>query len=227
MSELPDRFRAFLAEKVGDRVDRGVRVLSADDLPPGDVVIRVAWSSVNYKDALATIPDGRVARISPLVPGIDLAGTVVESTASEPEIRVGAEVLVHGYELGQSHHGGFAELARVPAGWVVPLPDGLDAKEAMVVGTAGFTAALSITRLEERGLQPRHGPVIVTGATGGVGRTAVELLARRGYEVWASTGKADARDELLALGAREIVPREEVIAESSKPLEHERWAAAV
>ncbi len=187
----------------------------------------VAFACCQQTTSRREIPDGRVARISPLVPGIDLAGTVVESTASEPEIRVGAEVLVHGYELGQSHHGGFAELARVPAGWVVPLPDGLDAKEAMVIGTAGFTAALSITCLEERGLQPRHGPVIVTGATGGVGRTAVELLARRGYEVWASTGKADARDELLALGAREIVPREEVIAESSKPLDHERWAAAV
>lgn len=225
MAKTPDRFRAFVAEKVGDRVERGVRELSPTDLPHAEVVVRVAWSSVNYKDALAAIPEGRVARISPLVPGIDLAGTVVET--ADAGIAVGSQVLTHAYELGVSHHGGFAEYARVPAGWVVPLPDGLDAREAMVIGTAGFTAALSIARLEERGLEPDDGPVIVTGATGGVGRTAVELLARRGYEVWASTGKAEARDELLALGAREIVPRDEVTAESSKPLEHERWAAAV
>ncbi len=225
MAELPASFRAFVAEKVDDRVERGVRRLTLADLPPGEVVVRVAWSGVNYKDGLATIPNGKVARISPIVPGIDLAGEVVAS--DDPGVAVGAQVLAHGYELGVARHGGYAEYARVPAGWIVPLPDGLTAREAMAVGTAGFTAALSVARLEARGLDPTDGPVLVTGATGGVGRTAVAILVDRGYEVWASTGKAEAHEELIALGAAGIVPRAEVVAESPRPLESERWAAAV
>ena len=225
MSSLPDSFQAFVAEKVDDGVVRGVRTVGWTDYPPGDVTIRVDWSSVNYKDGLATIANGKVARISPLIPGIDLAGEVVESDA--PDIPVGLAVLAHGYDLGVAHHGGYGQYNRLPADLVVPLPAGLTGREAMVIGTAGFTAGLSIVRLEARGLTPSNGPVLVTGASGGVGRTAVGILLERGYEVWASTGKAAAVEDLTALGVTGFVPREEVAAESSRPLERERWAAAV
>jgi len=225
MTALPARFRAFVAEKVDDRVERAIRELGPDDLPPGEVSIRVAWSSVNYKDGLATIPNGKVARISPLIPGIDMVGTVVAS--DDPAIGAGDEVIAHGYDLGVARHGGYAEYERVPAGWIVPLPAGLSARDAMAIGTAGFAAGMSVVALEARGLTPDHGPVLVTGATGGVGRTALAILVERGYEVWASTGKADAHDELVALGAAGIIPRAEVVAESTRPLESERWAAAV
>jgi acrylyl-CoA reductase (NADPH) len=218
-------FRAFVAERVDDRVERGVRMFAAADLPPGEVSVRVAWSSVNYKDGLATVLNGRVARIDPLIPGIDLAGEVIAS--DDPEIEVGSQVLAHGYELGVARHGGYAEYNRLPAGWVVPLPDGLTARDAMTIGTAGFTAGLSIARLEGRGLSPSLGPVLVTGATGGVGRTAIAILLERGYETWASTGKAAAHEDLVALGVAGILSREEVTAESPRPLESERWAAAV
>jgi putative YhdH/YhfP family quinone oxidoreductase len=224
-SDLPEQFRAFVAEKVDDRVERGVRMFPAADLPPGEVTVRVDWSSVNYKDALATIPNGKVARISPLIPGIDLAGTVIASDA--PEVAVGSQIIAHGYELGVARHGGFAEYARVPAGWTVPLPEGLTTREAMAVGTAGFTAALSIARLEANGLVPTDGPVLVTGASGGVGRTALAILVERGYECWAATGKPDVHAELIGLGATGILSRDEVTAESPRPLESERWAAAV
>jgi acrylyl-CoA reductase (NADPH) len=222
---IPDRFRAFVAERNGDRVERGVRQFAAEDLPPGDVDIRVAWSSVNYKDALATVPTGKVARISPIIPGIDLAGEVIRSRIRS--IRRGDRVIVHGYELGASHHGGYAEYARVPADWVVPLPPGLSLREAMAIGTAGYTAAMSVVALEDRGLTPAAGPVLVTGASGGVGSTAVAILADRGYEVWAATGKEEEHARLLALGAAGFISREECTADSPKPLESERWAGAV
>jgi acrylyl-CoA reductase (NADPH) len=218
-------FRAFVAERADDRVERGVRSFAAVDLPPGEVTVRVSWSSVNYKDGLSTIPNGRVARINPLIPGIDLAGEVIAS--DDPEIEVGSQILAHGYELGVARHGGYTEYNRLPAGWVVPLPGGLTARDAMTIGTAGFTAALSIARLESRGLSPSLGPVLVTGATGGVGRTAIAILLERGYETWASTGKAAAHEDLVALGVSGILSREEVTVESPRPLETERWAAAV
>jgi acrylyl-CoA reductase (NADPH) len=224
MSAIPATFRAYVAEKVGDAVERGVRDFREADLPPGDVEIRVAWSSVNYKDGLATRADGKVARISPLIPGIDLAGEVIAS--EDPAIAVGESVLAHGYELGVSRDGGFAEYARVPAGWVVPLAPGLSPREAMAIGTAGFTAAKSVVALEERGLEPADGPVLVTGASGGVGGTALAILAERGYEVWAATGKPDEAARLLTLGAAGILTRDEVTGEG-RPLESERWAAAV
>jgi acrylyl-CoA reductase (NADPH) len=228
MTAVPATFRAFVAEK-GERdgapvVDRGVREVAETDLPPGEVEIRVAWSSVNYKDGLATRVDGKVARISPLMPGIDLAGTVVSS--DDPAIAVGANVLAHGYELGVSRHGGYAEYQRVPAGWVVPLAPGFTPRDAMAIGTAGFTAAMSVVALEERGLKPANGPVLVTGASGGVGGTALAILAERGYEVWAATGKPDEAERLTALGAAGVMTRDEVTAEG-KPLETERWAGAV
>lgn len=215
--------RAFVAEKTDDGVTRGVRDFELDS--KGDVLIRVLWSSVNYKDALATLPKGGVARISPLVPGIDLAGVVEEGSGSG--FAVGDEVLAHGYELGMSHHGGYAEYARVPAGWVVPLRFGLSPRDAMAIGTAGYTAALSVLALERRGLTPAAGPVLVTGATGGVGSKAVDMLAGRGYEVVASSGKAEAPEFLHALGASTVVSREDVIGDPSRPLEKPRWAGAV
>ena len=223
---MDQEFQAFVAEQQDDKVERGLQTLRPDQLPEGDVLVQVAYSSVNYKDALATIPKGQVARISPLVPGIDLAGDVVES-ASE-EISQGQEVIVHGYDLGVAHHGGFAEYARAPAGWVIPLPEGLSKKQAMALGTAGYTAALSVHLLEQqRGLSAGDGPVLVTGATGGVGSTAVGILAARGYEVVASSGKESEHDYLRELGATEILSREETSAESERPMEKPRWAAAI
>jgi acrylyl-CoA reductase (NADPH) len=209
--------RAFVAEKTEDRVVRGIREdYDSGDLGEGDVLVRVAWSSVNYKDALATIAKGQVARISPLIPGIDLAGTDEDS---------GEEVLAHGYELGVSHHGGYAEYARVPSEWIVPLPDGLSARQAMTIGTAGYTAARCVIALETAGLNPDAGPVLVTGASGGVGSTAVDILAARGYEVVASSGKG--ADFLLSLGAAEVISREEAAGDASRPLEKARWAGVV
>jgi acrylyl-CoA reductase (NADPH) len=223
MSAIPATFRAYVAERLEDRVERGVREFRERDLPPGEVEVRVEWSSVNFKDGLATRFDGKVARISPLIPGIDLAGVVVES--DDPWIPAGMPVLAHGYELGVSRHGGYAEYERVPAGWVVPL-NGLTTREAMAIGTAGFTAAMSVAALEDRGLDPADGPVLVTGASGGVGGTAVAILADRGYEVWAATGKADEIARLHVLGAVGFLTRDEVTAEG-KPLESERWAGAI
>jgi acrylyl-CoA reductase (NADPH) len=222
---MPRTFDAFVADRVDDRVERGVRSFAADDLPPGEVTVKVEWSSVNYKDALATIPNGKVARISPLIPGIDLAGVVVAS--SDPATHPRDRVLAHGYDLGMSRHGGYAEYQRVPAAWVVPLPSGLTTRDAMAIGTAGFTAAMSVAALEDRGLLPGAGPVLVTGASGGVGSTAVAILAQRGHEVWAATGKEQERDWLRGLGATGFVSRDESTAESTRPLESERWAGAV
>jgi len=224
MPAYPETFRAYVVNRDGDRFERGLRSLVLADLPEGDVEIRVDWSSVNYKDGLAATADGKVARAYPLVPGIDLAGTVIRS--AHPAFRPGAQVIAHGYDLGVSRHGGFAEMARVPSEWIVPLPPGLSLREAMALGTAGFTAALSVVELEARGLDPSGGLVLVTGATGGVGSTAVSILAELGYEVWASTGKDDERAWLETLGAVGFLTRDEVTAEG-RPLESERWAGAV
>ena len=224
MTSIPSTFRAYVAEKIGDRVERGVREFAEADLPAGEVEIRVAWSSVNYKDGLATRADGKVARISPLIPGIDLAGEVVASR--DRSIGPGTIALAHGYDLGVSRHGGYTEYQRVPVGWVVPLAPGLSPREAMAIGTAGFTAAMSVVALEDRGLQPDSGPVLVTGASGGLGGTALAILAERGYEVWAATGKEDEAPRLRELGASGILSRDEVTAEG-RPLEAERWAGAI
>lgn len=222
----PSTFAAFVVERrADDSVAAGLRSLSLDDLDPGEVTVDVEWSSVNYKDAMTTRPGNRVARRSPLVPGVDLVGTVVVS--DEPAITPGSSVVVHGYDLGVARHGGFAARARVPAAWVVPLPVGLDPRRAAVIGTAGFTAALSLQRLEANGLTPGAGPVLVTGATGGVGSLAVALLAGRGYEVVASTGKAAARPYLSDLGASEVIDRDGWPDGSGRALGSERWAAAV
>ncbi len=205
-------------------VESRIVEVTLDDLDPGDVVIRVAYSSVNYKDALAATGAGRILKRFPLIGGIDLAGTVVSSAT--PAFQEGDAVLVTGYDLGVAHDGGYAGFARVPADWVVPIPDGLTAREAMAIGTAGFTAALSIARLEENGLAPEAGPVLVTGATGGVGSVAVELLARLGYAVTALTGKDDQHDHLRSLGASEVLSRNG-LEMGVRPLEKATWAGAV
>lgn len=220
-----DTFRALVVDKTEDGVSVGIHDWPPDRLMDGTVTIRVEYSSVNYKDGLAASANGRVARRYPLIPGVDLAGTVVES--ADARHTVGDTVIVHGHDLGVAHHGGFAALARVPGDWVVPLPDGLTTKQAMALGTAGFTAALSVARLEELGLTPGDGPVLVTGASGGVGSTAVDILAARGYSVAASTGSTDAHGFLRDLGASEILDRAETSAASERPLERTRWAGAV
>lgn len=220
MPSPPETFDTLVAtHEEGARPS--VRQLAALDLPPGDATVEVAWSSVNYKDALAARPDGQVARISPLVPGIDLAGKVVDGPGA------GTEVLAHGYEIGVARHGGFGRYARVPADWVVPLPDGLSARDAMTIGTAGFTAGLAVLELQARGVQPGSGPILVTGATGGVGSVAVSILSRLGHEVVASTGKADAEPWLRELGASEVISREEAAGEPGRPLLRQRWAGVV
>ena len=225
MTAIPTTFPAYVAERVDERVERGLRAFRAEQLPEGAVEVRIDWSSVNYKDALATTADGKVARISPLIPGIDLAGEVIAS--DDPGVAVGDAVLAHGYDLGVARHGGFGAFTRLPAEYIVPLPAGLSARDGMTIGTAGFTAAMSVAALERHGLRPGDGPVLVTGASGGVGSTAVAILAARGHEVWAGTGKPDEESRLRALGAAGVVGRDELIAESPRPLESARWAGAV
>jgi acrylyl-CoA reductase (NADPH) len=220
-----DSFIAFTATNTDGVMTRAVGPRSLSELSPDGVLIDVAYSSVNFKDGLATTAKGRVARISPLIPGIDLSGVVAQDgVAGFPK---GTRIVAHGYDLGVAHHGGYAQKAKVPVEWLVPLPSGLDLQEAMVIGTAGYTSALSILELEGRGLTTASGPVLVTGATGGVGSVAVAILAARGYEVVASTGKAGAEPYLKAIGASSIIDRAELSAEGGKPLESMLWAAAV
>ncbi|HET9078649.1 MAG TPA: acryloyl-CoA reductase [Acidimicrobiales bacterium] len=219
-----DAFPAFVAAKSDDGFRRGLAQLEPSDLPADGVLVDVEWSSVNYKDALASTPDGRVARVSPLVPGIDLAGRVAEDADG---LDAGTPVLAHGYDLGVARHGGFAARARVPAEWIVPLPTGLDSREAMVIGTAGYTAALSVIRLQEHGVTPEAGRILVTGATGGVGSMAVNMLAGLGYEVVASTGKAQSHEYLRELGAIDVVDRATLGGSAGRPLDSMLWAGAV
>lgn len=218
-------FRAFVVNKEGEEFSAGIKEVHMNDLPDDDVTIRVAYSSVNYKDGLASIPKGKIVNSYPFIPGIDLAGTVVESKDSR--YREGDDVIVTSYELGVSHFGGFSEYARVPGDWIVPLPKGLTLKEAMIYGTAGFTAALSIFRLEQNGLQPDFGDVLVTGATGGVGSMAVAMLAKKGYNVVASTGKESEHSFLRDIGAKEILSRGDIVGDKIPALGKQRWAAAV
>lgn len=198
--------------------------LTLGDLDPGEVVIQTHYSSVNYKDALAAMGAGRVMRRFPCIAGVDAAGVVVSSR--DVRFKAGDEVLVTGYEMGVAHDGGFAEYVRVPAEWVVPLPAALTLFDAMALGTAGFTAALAIHRLEHNGLSPDKGRVIVTGATGGVGSLAIQMLAQRGYQVVAMTGKVAEHAYLKHLGASEILPRDELEMEL-RPLEKAQWAGAL
>ena len=207
------------------KVAAGIERITVADLPPGDVLIRVAYSSLNFKDALATQAHPGVVRSLPHVPGIDCAGTVEESTS--PDYHAGDEVLVTGYDLGAAHWGGYAEFVRVPAEWIVPLPKGLTVRDAMIYGTAGFTAAQCVTAIVDREIGPERGPIVVTGATGGVGSIAVAILAKLGYDVEAVTGKPEHHDLLRRLGAKTILGRDEVIDTTDRPLLAARWAAAV
>ncbi len=194
-----DNFAALVARKNDDRIECAVETLEESGLPPGEVTVRVAYSSVNYKDALAVTPNGGVVRDYPIVPGIDLTGEVVDSQS--PEFAVGDAVLAHGYEIGTARHGGYAEYARLPADWVVALGS-LSPRDGAAIGTAGFTAAMSVQALMDRGITPDDGPILVTGATGGVGSVSVDLLAAAGYEVVASTGKPDAEAAIEGAGRR-------------------------
>lgn len=219
-------FKAFVINQDENRkVFSTLTTLDPAQLDAGEVLIRVHYSSINYKDALAATGAGKIIRRFPCVGGIDLSGEVVES--ADARFKAGDKVIATSFDIGVAHHGGYAEFARVPAGWVVPLPVGLDLLEAMALGTAGFTAALGVVRMEDNGLAPANGPVIVTGATGGVGGLAIDMLARLGYHVVALTGKASERDYLVELGAAEILLRSEIDFDKARPLEAARWAGAV
>jgi putative YhdH/YhfP family quinone oxidoreductase len=199
--------------------------MKLEELDAGNVVIKVAYSSVNFKDALAATGAGRIIRRFPCVGGIDLSGTVIES--GDPRFRKGDAVIATSYDIGVAHDGGYAQYARIPADWVVPLPKGLDLFESMALGTAGFTAALAVERMEHDGLKPGNGPVIVTGATGGVGSVAVDILAGAGYHVVALTGKENATDYLKGLGAKEVMLRSSLDLAKIRPLDKANWAGAV
>lgn len=218
-------FQAYVLRQDEQGVRGSVENMRLDQLPEGDVIVRVLYSGVNYKDGLASIPGGKIVRRYPFIPGIDLAGTVVHS--AHADYKEGDDVLCTGYELGVSHEGGFSQYARVKGEWLVPLPQGLSPRDAMAIGTAGFTAALSIEALIRNGLRQEQGAVLVTGATGGVGSFAVSILSQLGYSVTASTGKSSQRDWLLKLGANEVISREEAAASSKGAISAERWAAIV
>ncbi|MDW8259703.1 MAG: oxidoreductase, partial [Gammaproteobacteria bacterium] len=217
-------FKAFRIHQIDQRIVARFDTLTLADLQPGNVVVKVEYSSINYKDALAATGAGRILRRFPLVGGIDLAGVVVES--ADPRHKPGDAVLVTGCGLSETHDGGYSEYARVDGEWVIPVPAGFDTHQAMSLGTAGFTAALAIHRLEHNGQTPAKGPIVVTGATGGVGSIAIDMLAGRGYEVIAVTGKSESVPYLHELGARRVLLRG-AINYGSKPLESAQFAGAI
>lgn len=222
---MTDTFAALQTQSQADTfVTRLVR-RSLDQLPPGEVLIRVQWSSLNYKDALSATGNKGVTRNYPHTPGIDAAGVVVTDTSGQ--FAAGSEVLVTGYDLGMDTAGGYGEYIRVPAGWVLPLPAGMTTREAMLYGTAGLTAGLCVQALLDAGVAPGNGDILVTGASGGVGAVAVALLAHLGFTVIASSGKAEAAEWLRELGASEVVGRDEVLAAAGRPIGKPRWAGAV
>lgn len=217
-------FRAYRIDQKDGGIEGRFETLSIDDLSDGDVIIKVSHSTINYKDALAATGAGRILRKFPLVGGIDLAGTVVSS--GDERFGAGDPVLVNGCGLGETRDGGYAEYARVPADAVVPIPDGLDAHAAMQIGTAGYTAALAIHRMEQNGQEPVQGPIVVTGATGGVGSTAIDMLSGRGYEAVAVTGKAEQAEYLKQIGAARVLLRDQIDL-GKRPMEKAEWAGAI
>lgn len=217
-------FKALVARKSGDKIAAQVETMEDADLNPGDVTIAVEWSTVNYKDGLALSGMADIIKNFPLVTGVDLAG-VVESS-SDPRFAAGDRVVVNSWGLSQTHHGGYAERARVPGDWVIKLPDAISTRHAMAIGTAGYTAMLSVLALEHGGVTPDRGDIIVTGASGGVGSVAIALLSRLGYRVVASTGRLEEADYLTALGASEIIDRATLSAPGG-PIGRERWAGAI
>lgn len=216
--------QALVLEQSEGHTVATVKQIVADTLPPGDVTVDIDWSGINYKDALAITGKGKIIRQFPMVPGIDFAGRV--HTSSDPRFHSGQPVLLTGWGVGENHWGGLAEQARVKADWLVPMPEGMDGRKAMIIGTAGFTAMLCVMALEEGGVTPDSGEVLVTGASGGVGSTAVALLHALGYRVAAVSGRESTHDYLRQLGADEILPRSDFSAQS-RPLEKQRWAGAV
>ena len=219
------RFKALQTNENGGRFETSLIERDTDELPAGEVLIRVTYSSLNYKDALSASGNRGVTRSFPHTPGIDAAGTVAESSVAD--FSIGDEVIVTGYDLGMNTAGGFGQYIRVPAAWVIKRPVGLSLREAMALGTAGLTAALCIDKLEQAGLEPTDAPILVTGATGGVGSIAIALLSRLGYKVAAVTGKAEQGDFLRKLGATQVVERSALQAGTEKPLLKEQWAGAV
>ncbi|WP_457649005.1 acryloyl-CoA reductase [Profundibacter sp.] len=219
-------FNALIVEKNDEgKTSASVQQISEDQLPEADVTVAVEYSTVNYKDGLCIGPGGGLVRNYPHIPGIDFAGTV--ETSSDERYKPGDKVVLTGWRVGEAHWGGYAQKARVKADWLVPLPDGLTTRQAMAVGTAGFTAMLAVMALEDHGLKPGHGPVLVTGAAGGVGSVATAILANLGHEVAAVTGRPEAADYLKSLGATRIVPREDINETTKRPLESETWAGCV
>jgi len=220
-------FNALVVNKDEEsgKTSAAVEQISTDQLPEGNVVVNVEYSTVNYKDGLCIGPGGGLVREYPHVPGIDFAGTIESS--DDPRYSAGDSVVLTGWRVGEVHWGGYAQKARVNADWLVPLPSGLSSRQAMAVGTAGFTAMLAVMALEDHGLKPDQGPVLVTGAAGGVGSVATAILANLGYEVAAVTGRPETEEYLRALGATQIVPREEINETVKRPLERETWAGCV
>ena len=220
----PVRFPAYVLSKSGEVIRAAVVDLTEDDLPAGEVLVRVEWTAINFKDAMVTRPGNRVARKFPLVPGVELTGSVERS--SSPEFTKGQRVLVQGYDLGVAHHGGFAAYARVPADWVVPLPERLSCRNAAIIGLAGLTALLSLRRLRQHGTTTDDGPVLVTGASGGVGSAAVALFANAGFEVVASSGKTAEHDYLKEIGAAQVVGRQ-FTEDDGRTLGPQLWGGVV
>lgn len=219
-------FNALVVEKDEDgKTSASVQRITEADLPNAEVTVAVEYSTVNYKDGLCIGPGGGLVRAYPHVPGIDFAGTI--ETSSDPRYSPGDKVVLTGWRVGEAHWGGYSQKARVRADWLVPLPAGLSTRQAMAVGTAGFTAMLAVMALEDHGLVPSHGPVLVTGAAGGVGSVAVALLAALGHEVAAVTGRPETEDYLRSLGASRIVPRAELAETVKRPLESETWTGCV
>lgn len=220
-------FNALVVNKDEEsgKTSAAVEQISTDQLPEGNVVVNVEYSTVNYKDGLCIGPGGGLVREYPHVPGIDFAGTIESS--DDPRYSAGDSVVLTGWRVGEVHWGGYAQKARVNADWLVPLPSGLSSRQAMAVGTAGFTAMLAVMALEDHGLKPDQGPVLVTGAAGGVGSVATAILANLGYEVAAVTGRPETEEYLRGLGATQIVPREEINETVKRPLERETWAGCV
>lgn len=217
-------FKGILIDKVDGQYGADLVDIDDKDLPEGDVLVKVSYSTLNYKDGLAITGKSPVVRSFPMVAGIDLVGQVIET--SSDKFKVGDKVLLNGWGVGEKHWGGLAEKARLRSEWLIPLPANLTEKQAMAIGTAGYTAMLCVNALEENGITPASGPVLVTGANGGVGSFAVAILAKLGYQVIASTGRVNESDYLTSIGASEIIDRSE-LSEKGKPLMKERWVAAV
>jgi acrylyl-CoA reductase (NADPH) len=221
---MSDTFKALVLTQEDGKTVSTIRELGNDDLPDGDVLLAVEYSSLNYKDGLAITGKGKIVRQWPLVPGIDLAGRVLESSSGD--YAPGDRVILTGWGVGEKYWGGYSQRQRVQSKWLVPLPAGLESRQAMAIGTAGFTAMLCVMTLEEAGVTPDRGSILVTGASGGVGSIAVAILAKLGYQVTAVSGKDDAGEFLRQLGASEILTRDEM-SQAARPLEGQRWAGAV